>query len=216
MCTITTPPHARPSQVFVKRIIASDYIITKKDWPDLRRTLMYARTEVRLYAELFPMMLARGFESIPHAYLPNATYVAGSTTTSEPRNRPIRIWITHFAGSSYVYQGGVMILASRKTHTSRFTAHAQCQQFGGSRSPARCGMARCGLAGNRSRALEPVQSLATRNPKELVGMVDAWQRFSTAFAEPLRRANLVTDRVQQLGHPWRGSKHISDQVSPAQ
>jgi hypothetical protein len=42
------PPHAGPSQVFVKRIIASDYIITKKDWPDLRRTLMYARTEVRL------------------------------------------------------------------------------------------------------------------------------------------------------------------------
>jgi hypothetical protein len=34
-------------------------------------------------------------------------------------------------------------------------------------------------------ALEPVSfHLATRNPKELVGMVDAWQRFSTAFAEP--------------------------------
>jgi hypothetical protein len=33
-----------PSQVFVKQVIASDYVSTKKDWPDLRRTLMYART----------------------------------------------------------------------------------------------------------------------------------------------------------------------------
>jgi hypothetical protein len=57
--------------------------------------------------------------------------------------------------------------------------------------------------------------LATRNPKELVGMVDAWQRFSTAFAEPLRRANLTTDRVQQLGHRVaQHAKYISDQVSP--
>jgi hypothetical protein len=62
-------------------------------------------------------------------------------------------------------------------------------------------MARCGLAGNRSRALEPVQfHLATRNPKELVGMVDAWQRFSTAFAEPLRRTNL-SDGSGTVGTP---------------
>jgi hypothetical protein len=59
--------------------------------------------------------------------------------------------------------------------------------------------------------------LATRNPKELVGMVDAWQRFSTAFAEPLRRANLVTDRVQQLGHRVaRHAVHFGSSLARAQ
>jgi hypothetical protein len=73
------------------------------------------------------------------------------------------------------------------------------------------------LAGAAARLSQSSFHLATRNPKELVGMVDAWQRFSTAFAEPLRRANLVTDRVQQLGHRVaRHAKYIWIKSRPAQ
>jgi hypothetical protein len=92
MCTITTPPHAGPSQVFVKRIIASDYIITKKDWPDLRRTLMYARTEVRLYAELFPMMLAVSIDSTRLSSRMRLTWLGRRPRASHGTGN--RIWIT--------------------------------------------------------------------------------------------------------------------------
>ncbi len=44
----------------------------------------------------------------------------------------------------------------------------------------------------RARPGQDSFRLATRNPKKLDGMVlDAWQSFTTAFAEPLRQADLA-------------------------
>lgn len=211
-------PHG-PSQVFVKRVIASDYVSTKKDWPDLRRTLMYARTEVRLYAELFPMMQARGFQSIPHAYLAECD-LYGWVDDHEQATAPADPNIDHYSLPDPTIKGGVIILEciSEATHFQDSPLSvSQCQQ-------CLAAVAAMHVAAWQDVALLEIASsrlsqasfhLATRNPKELVGMVDAWQSFSAAFAEPLRQANLATDRMRQLGHRVaRHAKHISDQVSP--
>jgi hypothetical protein len=107
-----------------------------------------------------------------------------------------------------------MILECIPRHTQDSPLIVNANNVWRQSQPARCGMARCSLAGAAARLSQSSFHLATRNPKELVGMVDAWQRFSTAFAEPLRRANLVTDRVQQLGHRGAACQVHLDQVSP--
>jgi len=44
----------RPQHLFVKRVQASSY--PHKPWSDLRRTLLYARTEARFYTEFLPLL----------------------------------------------------------------------------------------------------------------------------------------------------------------
>jgi hypothetical protein len=211
-------PHG-PSQVFVKQVIASDYVSTKKDWPDLRRTLMYARTEVRLYAELFPMMRERGFQSIPHAYLAECD-LNGWVDDHERATAPVNPNIDHYGLPDPTDKGGVIVLEciSEATHFQDSPLSvSQCQQclaaVAAMHAAAWQDVALLETAA--SRLSQASFHLATRNPKELVGMVDAWQQFSAAFAEPLLQANLATDRMQQLGHRVaRHAKYISDQVSP--
>ena len=55
--------------VFVKRVVAKDYVGTKKDWADLRRTLLYMRTEVRFYQECVPLLKETGLEAAPKVHL---------------------------------------------------------------------------------------------------------------------------------------------------
>ena len=52
-------------EVFVKRVDAAKY--GHKKWADLRRTLVYARTECRFYAEILPLLRSR-FGTIPGGY----------------------------------------------------------------------------------------------------------------------------------------------------
>ena len=44
------------TELFLKRVTASSY--THKSWTDMRRTLVYLRTEVRFYNEIVPLLLA--------------------------------------------------------------------------------------------------------------------------------------------------------------
>ena len=60
----TTTPH----KVFVKHVDATKYVKTKKSWNDLRRTLMYARTETRFYKDFAPLLRSAGFDAIPHHF----------------------------------------------------------------------------------------------------------------------------------------------------
>ena len=55
-------------RVFYKTVDASVYVNTKKDWPDLRRTLLYARTEVRFYSQILPELQTRGFDAVPRVF----------------------------------------------------------------------------------------------------------------------------------------------------
>ena len=56
--------------VFVKQVEAATYS-SKKSWPDLRRTLMYLRTEVRFYNEIVPDLTKRGFNATPQIFKAN-------------------------------------------------------------------------------------------------------------------------------------------------
>jgi hypothetical protein len=112
---------------------------------------------------------------------------AGSTTTSEPRNRPIRIWITTIAAS----QGGVMILECISQDT-----HFQDSLL----SP--CTAAWQDVALLEIAAARLSQSsfhLATRNPRtgRYGGRV---AKVFNSLCGALATSQSVTDRVQQLGH----------------
>jgi hypothetical protein len=61
---ITSEDHGLPSKFFVKHIDATEYIPMKKTWNDLRRTLMYARTETRFYSDFAPLLRKVGFDAI--------------------------------------------------------------------------------------------------------------------------------------------------------
>jgi thiamine kinase-like enzyme len=54
-----SPAHRQTAVLllFVKQIRLVDYLYKKKDWADLRRTLLYARTEIRFYREVLPRLL---------------------------------------------------------------------------------------------------------------------------------------------------------------
>lgn len=56
-----------PKYAFVKQVIANRYVRTKKDWTDLRRTLLYARTEGRWYRDFAPR-LSRCSSYLPAVY----------------------------------------------------------------------------------------------------------------------------------------------------
>ena len=71
---------------FVKTVDAHQYN-EKKSWPDLRRTLMYLRTEVRFYQDVLPdLQVAMGGEggvSTPEIFA--AGYDLGGLLTEEER-----------------------------------------------------------------------------------------------------------------------------------
>ena len=73
----------RPSKVFVKHVDATLYAQTKQNWNDLRRTLMYARTEKRFYRDFAPRLRAFGFDAIPRHLL--AVYQFGDWVSEEER-----------------------------------------------------------------------------------------------------------------------------------
>lgn len=71
------------TELFLKRVTASSY--THKSWTDMRRTLVYLRTEVRFYNEIVPLLLAassdngndHGASAAPlQKYLPNVYHAA--------------------------------------------------------------------------------------------------------------------------------------------
>ena len=57
----------QPQRVFATHVDADAYRCTKKNWNDLRRTLLYARSEARFYRDFVPLF--SGFEtSVPTCY----------------------------------------------------------------------------------------------------------------------------------------------------
>lgn len=211
-------------RVFYKVVNASDYISTKKDWPDLRRTLMYARTEARFYQQVLPELRKRGFDAVPHVHLAEYHFegwieeseAATREFTEETANLDIN------ALEDPCNKGGVLVLdcVSDSTHfqDSPLTLD-QCK---------RCLEAVAKLhasAWQDQVLLEQVDRvlskasfhLKTRNPKELAGIVEAWDGFYEVFEHPFQvECNLVwTDSLRDLGRRTKAVAHyVSEIVSP--
>jgi hypothetical protein len=89
---------------------------------------MYARTEVRLYAELFPMMLARGFESTRLFSRMRLGWVDTRATNRQSEYGSLICWI------QLPREVSILECTARQDSPLSFSMPTM---FGGSRSPAR-------------------------------------------------------------------------------
>ncbi|GKY97258.1 hypothetical protein MPSEU_000684200 [Mayamaea pseudoterrestris] len=206
-------------RVFYKCIVASDFLETKKDWPDLRRTLIYARTEVRFYSEILPDLQKRGFDAVPRVFLAqcrldgwideteHATQECSKENAAinikqllEPETKGGFILLDCVADAHYfqesplsIEQCKLCLEAVAKLHASAWQDKSLLEKINGSLSRASF-------------------HLRMRNPKELAGIVDAWNGFYRAFEKPFEdECNLVwTDALRDMG---RRTKAVAEYVS---
>jgi thiamine kinase-like enzyme len=211
--------HEAPEMVFVKVVHAMDYLASKKDWPDLRRTLLYARTECRFYDQMLPVMASKGFQSFPKAYLAEYRlndWIAEDEIASAPPETLIDIDQLPDPEE----KGGVLILeyvSEDLYFQSSPLSMDDCKKCLGAVAAMHAGAWQdVELLKQAERSLSKASfHLSTRNPKEIAGISDAWESFRKAFALHLDLSNLSTESIQNLGNRiHRHAEYISNQISP--
>ena len=209
-----------PSQVFVKLVEVSEYVPVKKDWADLRRTLVYARTEERFYASVQPELAKRGFRDAPRCYLSESDF-SGWIRHDEKATDPADPTIDKDALPDPEKKGGLLILEciSSATHfqDSPLTMN-QC------RSCLRAVSTLHAAAWQDQALLERVDRelskasfhLSTRNPKELAGIEECWIGFCNSFRSEMKEAGLWDQsKVQNLARRLAAvADYVSREVSP--
>jgi Ecdysteroid kinase-like family len=216
--------------VFVKVVRPSEYVAKKKDWADLRRTLLYARTEARFYREILPRLIAdsarRGSAGssvfTPHVYLARcdlegwipddecATSPAPSDYPAAHYQNPERIsdkggWIVLECVDPLKYYQDSPLLPRQSVQCLKAVArmHAAAWQ-----NPSL-------LEVCEERLSRASFHLSMRNPKELAGIVDSWDAFCKAFESHLKMEGLDTEAFVNLGRRIeRLAVHVSHLVSP--
>ena len=123
-----------PAEVFLKQVLATDYVGARSDWGDLRRTLLYARTELRFYRDVLPVMNKKGFDAAPECYYAQYDF-DGWIDEKEHATTPADISVDKDALPDPLEKGGWLILecisADRQDHSlalfcgdvTRFRAH---------------------------------------------------------------------------------------------
>jgi len=214
-------------QVFVKDVDAEQYAHTKASWPDFRRTLMYLRTEVRFYKEIVPQ-LDRGRRlgeegtkddcgSLSAQLVPKIYYadydldgLIGEDEYSTDQCVPEPTgWsakgkggsiIMEYIGLPYMQTSPITMDQAKQTLTAIAGLHASAWEDVELLKKA------------NERLSRGSYHLKTRNVKELAGMVQAWEKFSSNFqhldVELFRRTDKMGHRVQRM------AEYISEQVSP--
>ena len=217
-------PQPYDHEVFLKRAIVSDYIGTKKDWPDLRRTLLYMRTEIRFYQEIAPNLRERGFHAIPRVYLAQHSleeWMPDSESGIASPGPPPEIYqkFAETKDPSVATGSGEIVMDCVKDNEYMQTSPVTLQQS------KQCLTAVAQLHGTAwqdsellSRCIDRLTRgsyhLQLRNPKELAEMEAAWKHFSTQFVEPLQKAGL-TERTKDLGTRLKkAAPAISEILSP--
>lgn len=210
--------------VFVKRVVASDYVGTKKDWADLRRTLLYMRTEVRFYQECVPLLKKAGLEAAPRTYLAQHDldgWIPDEESGLSPAGAPPALYQQYLehkdpskvqgsgeiimdcvSEDQYFQASPISVDQAKQCLTAAAQLHAAAWQD-------------ADLLKHCSQRLSQASfHLEVRNPKELVGMEASWDSFSAQFAGPLEEAGL-TKRTEDLGTRLKAAaKAISQHLSP--
>lgn len=218
-----------PEQVFVKRVHVEDY--KHKAWADLRRTLMYARTEVRFYDEILPALVERkGLDRsiAPMHYLARCDLnglIAEDELTTAVTNGTLSDGINHF--ESYE-KGGFLILQAmgneeqywqgspltkdnaRKCLSAIAKLHATAWEDADLLKLTAERLTDCGGS----------YHLSVRNPKELDEIEASWNNFLTAFGDCDLEGNkakevLNRDSVRKMGARMRDiANYVSKELSP--
>lgn len=213
-----------PQQVFVKQVVASRYLNTKKDWPDLRRSMLYTRTEARLYREIAPLLLQHNphlTTALPKVYLADYNlidWISEDEVTTDPLSddaasrkkedlpspgeRGGILILEYLPSDRYFQDSPLTIQQCHKTLRAIAQLHAaawQCPED--VLVPAEKRLSRCSF------------HLSLRNPKELVGMEAAWEHFSEQFHDELYAAMPWMHTEVDRAHLGRRVKQIAQYVS---
>eukprot|EP00977_Amphora_coffeiformis_P000191 scaffold54_cov158-Amphora_coffeaeformis.AAC.5 len=211
-------PDTTPSQVFVKLVEVSEYVPVKKDWPDLRRTLMYARTEERFYASMQPVLAERGFHGTPRCYLSESDF-AGWIRDDEKATDTADPTIDKDALPDPEKKGGLLILDCIPPETHFQDSPLTMDQC---RSCLTAVSSLHAAAWQDQTLLERADRelskasfhLSTRNPKELAGIEESWVGFCEAFSNEMKEAGLA-DQASIHQYLARRLATVAEQVSRA-
>lgn len=210
--------------VFWKQVRASDYVSVKNDWSDLRRTLLYARTETRFYQEVLPRLQAKHASLVQHLTptVYHAEYTLEPWIPEDERATALACpQIDKDTLPDPKSKGGCLILecmdATKYYQDSPLTIE-ECQHclHAVARLHAAAWQDVDLLTFAEERLSKASFHLRMRNPKELAGIERTWQDFVQAFELPLQDCGLwqVTS-FQQMGQRMaRLAEYVSDQVSP--
>lgn len=234
-----TSSETAPSELFVKQVDASHY--SHKAWADLRRTLLYARTESRFYGEILPLLRSSGKLTTSHlapdchlaecnleglvgeeetatdvSHVPAALANASGNAEAAATIDDAKISIELLQG-----KGGALVLTSLGSdqyfQKSPLSPHQASTCLAAvARLHAACweDTAILSVVANRLSDMGGSYNLAVRNPKELKNMVASWEHFRSQFRET--NVELFDkESVQNLGQRvFDNARYISDAVSP--
>ena len=214
--------------LFVKRIHADVYA-SKKSWTDLRRTLIYARTEIRFYQHIVPL-ISQKFSLIPHCYLSNYDLdglIGEDECATDVNNLPMD------PDMPTQNKGGALLLQSMKASEEDSSSSNQTYF---QTSPLTIDQAKqCLVAVAQLHAsawedpsilklvstkLAPFGGsyhLKIRNPKELQGLVSSWNKFTTAFEDFPEMKELLqsSTNIQKIGQRvYDMAEYICNELSP--
>jgi hypothetical protein len=208
-----------PSEVFLKQVLATDYVSARSDWGDLRRTLLYARTELRFYRDILPVMNKRGFHAAPECYFAQYDF-DGWIDEEEHATTPADVSVNKDALPDPLEKGGWLILEciSADTHMqdsplsidqakqclkAAAELHASAWEDRELLDKANCELSRAAF------------NLQMRNPKELAGIVGAWESFCSNFEDEMKANDLWTEEILELGKRIKAvAEYVSKECTP--
>ncbi len=209
---------------FVKTVDAHQYN-EKKAWPDLRRTLMYLRTEVRFYQEILPdLQAAMGSEggvSTPEIFAAgydlDGLLAEEERATDDPTKGPVVVDWSSSCSSDDIQQkkGGYIVMEAVSDNEymqdSPITIPQAKEALEAIATFHASAWENTNLLGKaQDRLSKGSYHLMTRNPKEVAGLPEAWTQFSNAFGiEDGESEENIGKRIQDL------AEYICEETSPA-
>ena len=208
-CRVTVePPHH--TELFVKRVMASDYCDTKQ-WTDLQRTLVYGRTEVRFYKEILPRLpYMTNYAPQCHIAEYNLEGLIGEDASSSacqtvpPSFETVAgrgaFLVLDSVGADYYQESPLSQTQAAKCLEAVAQLHAAAWQ----NVPLLQSAAR--------RMARGSYHLSTRNPKELKEIVHSWQHFMKEFGD---HHVFSSPSIRNLGkRMYDMAEYVSDQLTP--
>ena len=183
-----------PSEVFLKQVLATDFVDARSDWGDLRRTLLYARTELRFYRDVLPDMNKKGFHAAPECYYAqydfdgwideeeHATAPADANVEKDNLPNPLEkggwLLLECISADTHMQDSPLSIDQAKQCLKAAAELHASAWEDRELLDKANKELSRAAF------------NLQMRNPKELAGIEGAWDNFCSNFEDDLKANGL--------------------------
>ena len=220
------------TELFLKRVAAKAY--AHKSWTDMRRTLVYLRTEVRFYNEIVPLLLASNDNDdmlrhqIPkcfHAQYDLSGLIDESSLTTDAKQPSPLPDDEEQINAILETKGGQMLLESlspshgyyQDSPISPQQSLACLKAVAELHASAWGNKALLKQINDRLSSAGGSYHLQFRNPKELQNMVASWQTFRENFVGLNEKTKILEkESVVRLGERvYNMAEYVSRELSPS-